>query len=205
MSTTKSCMIDNASNKMRPRGRPRSKQAELAVLEATHELLQEQGLQQTTIESIAARSGVSKATIYKWWPNRAAVIMSAFLRLSQNRIPYPANLISRDAIVDRLQQMAREFCGPVGKMMAALIAESQADPAFAEAFRTGYIDARRKEGLAVVNAAMRAGILRKADAHVVLDTIYGPLYYRLLVGHQPLSEDFVKEYLGLIFDGLFQT
>lgn len=196
-------MPDSSDEVKRPRGRPRSKQAEQAVLEATHELLVEQGLQQTTIEAIAAKSGVSKATIYKWWPNRAAVIMSAFLHLSLSRIPYPPNLISREVIIDRLKNMGREFCGPVGSMMAALIAECQADPGFAEAFRRGYIDARRKEGVAVVKAAMKAGLLRKTDPHVLLDTIYGPLYYRLLVGHQPLSDKFVTSYLELIFDGIF--
>lgn len=196
-------MPTTSSKEKRPRGRPRSKKAEQAVLEATHQLLVEQGLQQTTIEAISAMSGVSKATIYKWWPNRAAVIMSTFLHLSKDRIPYPPNPISRDVIIARLQNMGREFCGSVGNVMAALIAECQADSGFADAFRRDYIDARRKEGITVVKAAMKAGILRESDPHILLDTIYGPLYYRLLVGHQPLSDNFVSSYLHLIFDGIF--
>ena len=71
------------------RGRKRSAEAEKAVLDAAYDLLLHQGLQATTVEAIATRAKVSKATIYKWWPNRASVIMSAFLRESQHALPYP--------------------------------------------------------------------------------------------------------------------
>lgn len=185
----------------RPRGRPRSKGAEDAVLDAAYRLMSEKGLQLTTVESIAAESKVSKATIYRWWPNRAAIIMSAFLRASRNSIPYPEGF-TEDATVDRLTSMGKEFLGPIGKMMAALIAEGQSDPAFAEAFRAGYINARREEGVSTVNAAIERGSIRKADPHTILDVIYAPLYYRLMVGHQPLSESFVQEYLDLVMNGI---
>src|ERR1700722_9199457 len=61
------------------RGRPRSEQARAAVLRATSELIREVGLRGMTAEDIAARSGASKATIYKWWPNKYAVAVEAFL------------------------------------------------------------------------------------------------------------------------------
>lgn len=185
----------------RPRGRPRSKGAEDAVLDATYRLLSEKGLQLTTIESIAAESKVSKATIYRWWPNRAAVIMSAFLRASRNFIPYP-EAFAEDATIDRLTSMGKEFQGPLGTMMAALIAEGQSDPAFAEEFRAGYINARREEIVNIVNAAIANGSIKQADPHTILDVIYAPLYYRLLVGHQPLSDSFVQEYLNLVMNGI---
>src|SRR5439155_24171907 len=61
------------------RGRPRSEQSRVAVLRATSELMREVGLRAMTTEEIAARSGASKATIYKWWPNKYAVAVEAFL------------------------------------------------------------------------------------------------------------------------------
>lgn len=185
----------------KPRGRARSKESEDAVLEAAYQLLADKGLQATTVDAIAALSRVSKATIYKWWPNRAAIIMSAFLRKSLIAIPYPDRL-ALDVVVERLRNMSAQFRGPVGSMMAAMIAESQSDPAFAEAFRSGYIDQRRAEGVKIVQASIDAGAIRKADPQVVLDVLYAPLYYRLLVGHQPLTPAFVDAYLELVMHGI---
>ncbi len=185
----------------RPRGRARSKVAEEAVLDAAYKLLSEQGLQATTVEAIAAESKVSKATIYKWWPNRAAIIMSAFLRESLVAIPYP-DALSLDAVVERVMNMSEKFRGPIGRMMAALIAESQLDPALAREFQAGYINARRAEGVRIVKTSIAQGIVRRADPQVVLDVLYAPLYYRLLIGHQPLSAKFVREYLQLAMHGI---
>jgi AcrR family transcriptional regulator len=85
MNTTFSNSPD-ASAQMR-RGRPRSEQSRAAVLRATSELLHEVGAQAMTTEEIAARSGVSKATIYKWWPNKYAVAVEAFLSEMMTQSP----------------------------------------------------------------------------------------------------------------------
>lgn len=188
----------------KPRGRTRSKEAEEAVLGAAYRLLAEKGLQAATVDAIAAESKVSKATIYKWWPNRAAIIMSAFLQESLHAIPYPEQF-ELQAVLRRLGQMSDEFRGPTGRMMAALIAEGQSDPAIAEEFREGYIKKRRAEGVQIVKASMADGTIRAADPQVVLDVLYAPLYYRLLVGHQPLTAGFVREYLDLVMRGILSN
>lgn len=184
-----------------PRGRKRSAAAENAVLAAAYDLLATEGLQATTVEAIAQRAKVSKATIYKWWPNRAAVIMSAFLREARDALPYPEQL-DMTSIFDRLDRMAQEFHGPIGNMVRVLIAEGQSDPEIAEAFREGYVLARRKQGVEIVHAAIAAGLIRDADPDVILDMLYAPLYYRLLVGHQPLSAAFIREHVTLALNGL---
>jgi len=185
----------------KPRGRTRSKAAEVAVLDATYRLLTQQGLHAVTIEAIALESKVSKATIYKWWPNRAAIIMSAFLRESLIAIPYPDHL-ALEVVLERLRNMSVQFRGPVGRMMAALIAEGQSDPAIAEAFRVDYIQKRRTEGVQIVQSSIADGIVRQADPQIILDVLYAPLYYRLLVGHQPLTPEFVQAYLDLVMRGI---
>jgi AcrR family transcriptional regulator len=184
-----------------PRGRKRSSEAEKAVLDATYDLLLREGLQATTVEAIATRAKVSKATIYKWWPNRASVIMSAFLREARYALPYPEELKAKD-IFDRLQTMAMEFHGAIGSMICALIAEGQSDPEIAQAFREGYVFARRQQGVELVKQAIEKKLIRKADPNVVLDLLYAPLYYRLLVGHQPLSEAFIREHVSLALNGI---
>lgn len=199
--STRTPSDNSVAESKRPRGRTRSKEAEEAVLDAAYALLSEHGLQATTVDAIAARSKVSKATIYKWWPNRAAIIMSAFRRESLVSIPYPDRL-SLDVVIDRLLNMSEQFRGPLGRMMAALIAEGQSDPALAEAFREGYIRARREEGVRIVKSSIADGTVRNADPEVILDVLYAPLYYRLLVGHQTLTPKFVREYLDLAMHGV---
>jgi hypothetical protein len=98
--------------------------------------------------------------------------------------------------------MAQEFQGPLGQMISALIAEGQSDPEVAQAFREGNVLARRKEGLEIVRRAIERGEIRDADPNIVLDLLYAPLYYRLLVGHQPLSEDFIRQHAELVLSGL---
>jgi AcrR family transcriptional regulator len=183
------------------RGRKRSIKAEKAVLDAAYKLLLDAGLQATTVEAIATRAGVSKATIYKWWPNRAAVIMSAFLREASKALPYPEE-VSLESVFERLYLMAQEFQGAIGTMICALIAEGQSDPEIAQAFREGYIYARRRQGVEIVKSAIAKGLIRKADPDTVLDLLYAPLYYRLLVGHQPLTAGFVREHVELAMRGL---
>ncbi|VVE39820.1 TetR/AcrR family transcriptional regulator [Pandoraea commovens] len=183
------------------RGRKRSVEAERAVLDAAYRLLLEQGLHATTMESIATAAGVSKATIYKWWPNRASVIMTAFLREAGQALPYPEEL-QLDSIFSRLLKMAEEFCGPMGTMISALIAEGQSDPEIAQAFRDGYVSARREQGVEIVRDAIARGLIKPGDPDVVLDILYAPLYYRLLVGHKPLTRAFVREHVDLVMQGL---
>lgn len=182
----------------RARSGPR---AEEAILDAAYELLLEQGLEAATVEAIAAKAGVSKVTVYKWWPNRAAVIMSAFLRKSANVLPYPEDF-QLGQVEDRLLQMAESFRGATGAAMAALIAAGQLDPEIGQAFRDGYINARRQQGVEIVRAAIRAGAIRHADPDVVLDLLYAPLYFRLMVGHRPLDDASVREHVRLVLAAL---
>jgi len=188
----------------KPRGRTRSKAAEAAVLDAAYRLLAQKGLHAVTVEAIAVESKVSKATIYKWWLNRASIIMSAFLREALTAFPYP-DRIAAETVIARVQHMCEQFQGPMGRMMAALISEGQSDPVIAEEFRQGYIQKRRAEGVQIVQSSIQDGIVRQADPQVILDVLYAPLYYRLLVGHQPLTMDFVQEYLDLVMHGIFTT
>lgn len=187
-----------AGRQPRTRSGPR---AEEAILDAAYELLLEQGLEATTVEAIAAKAGVSKVTVYKWWPNRAAVIMSAFLRKSANVLPYPEDF-QLDQVEDRLLRMTESFRGATGTAMAALIAAGQLDPEIAQAFRDGYINARRQQGVEIVRAAIEAGEIRPADPDVVLDLLYAPLYFRLMVGHKPLDDAAVREHVRLALAAL---
>lgn len=188
----------------RPRGRPRSARAEQAVVEATTALLFEHGFDALTADRIAREAGVSKATIYKWWSSKAAVAVHAFLGHVQAQVPDPdTGDVARDLAAPALAQLRLFRDTEVGRALRSLVAAAQSDPEVAEALRTHYLRPRRARAMAAIERGRERGQLRRdVDGEVVLDLIFGPIYYRLLMGHEPLEDSFVEVLIGAIVRGL---
>src|SRR5690348_10655259 len=114
------------------RGRPRSEQSRRAVLDAAGQLMLEGGLHAATMEGIAARARVSKATIYKWWPSRGAVALGGFLDRGQHSMAIPGGASTVDAPVFRVDEWVKPFrdteTGPIMRAAASQV-ESDADVA----------------------------------------------------------------------------
>ena len=192
-------MSESIDSTSRLPGRPRSKAAHQAILQAANELLGCNGFASLTMESIAAKAGVSKATIYRWWPTKAAVVMDGFLAATVPTIPFPNTGSVREDFRRQMHSVVDIFTSKTGHTIAALIAEGQADPELAQAFRSRYLAARRKEAKHILERGIARQELRcDLDLDVVLDALYGPLYYRLLVGHAPLNADFVNMLVDLV-------
>jgi AcrR family transcriptional regulator len=176
------------------RGRPRSRQAEVAILKATRELLAEQGLTVMTIEEVASRAGVGKASIYRRWPNKAALALDAFVD------DYLAGIPVRDTGTLRgdLLASARDWIRvvtrtPAGRTLAGLLAETLTDPALAEAWRDVVLHRMRDDRRAIISRAIARGELPAGiDADLILDLFYGALYHRFINGHLPLTESFAR-------------
>ena len=184
-------------------GRPRSERAHRAILRAANELLESDGFAAVTVEAIAERAGVSKATIYRWWPNRAAVVMDGFLSIVSSEVPFPHTGHAREDIRIHMRRLAEAFGGKMGRTVAALIAEGQADPELAEALRSRWLSIRRKEAREILELGIERGELRDdIDPEVAVDVLYGPIYYRMLVGHAPLDGDFADALADHAFAGL---
>jgi AcrR family transcriptional regulator len=187
----------------RPPGRPRSERAHRAILQAANELLENEGFAAVTVEAIAERAGVSKATIYRWWPNRAAVVMDGFLSIVSSEVPFPHTGHAREDIRIHMRRLAEAFSGNLGRTVAALIAEGQADPELAEALRSRWLSVRRTEAREILELGIERSELREdLDPEVAVDVLYGPIYYRMLVGHAPLDEDFANTLADHVFAGL---
>src|ERR671921_499861 len=187
----------------RPPGRPRSERARRAILQAANELLEKEGFAAVTVEAIAERAGVSKATIYRWWPNRAAVVMDGFLSIVSSEVPFPHTGHAREDIRIHMRRLAEAFGGKMGRTVAALIAEGQADPELAEALRSRWLSVRRAEVRDILGLGIERGELRDdIDLEVAVDVLYGPIYYRMLVGHARLDEAFADILADHIFAGL---
>jgi AcrR family transcriptional regulator len=184
-------------------GRPRSQRARLAVLEATADLLEEGGLASTTIEAIAARAGVSKVTIYKWWPSRGAVAVDAYFhRHHQTYVFEDTGDVASD-LTTQIRLLLRAFRGRAGQVMAELIGQAQTDPALAETLRAGWLQPRRDATAAVLERAVERAQLRDdLDLPTVMDQLYAPVYWRLMMRHAPLDDALADEVVRNALDGI---
>ncbi|WP_353364257.1 TetR/AcrR family transcriptional regulator [Mycobacterium sp.] len=170
------------------RGRPRSEQARAAVLRATSELIHEVGLRAMTTEEIAARSGASKATIYKWWPNKYAVAVEAFLSEMAVESADPDTGSAHEDFRVALRGMVHFYTSESGRAYAQLVGEAQFDPQIGAELRDHLVGSRRQLVRAIWDRGVARGELRAdVDPEVAIDLIFGPAMYRLVAGHAPLD------------------
>lgn len=185
------------------RGRPRSEAARQRILASARGLLEENGLTGVTMEGIAARAGVGKPTVYRYWPNAQAVAMDSFLESADEsagtgRTDAPLAMLRR-----HLRAIAAAFASPAGRSTAAMIAAAQNDSELAKVFRNRFILESRRRGRELLERAVAAGqITAPADVEVALDLIYAPLYFRLLIGHGRLDSAFTDALLQMALQGL---
>jgi AcrR family transcriptional regulator len=187
------------------RGRPRSEKARRAILEAAAELLLVQGLSAVSMDAVAERAGVSKATIYRWWPTKETLALDALFNEWAAARPLARDTGSlRGDLLSLLRPWARLATSrPYGRVIAALITEAQMDPAFAIEYRTRFVEPRREQGREVFRRAIERGeIPADTKVEVALDMLYGPLYHRLLHGHAALNDRFVRDVVDTALDGL---
>jgi AcrR family transcriptional regulator len=187
-----------------PRGRPRSEQAHHAILQAAADLLLEQGLAEVSMDAVAARAGVSKATIYRWWPTKEALALDALYHEWQNVPPPRDTGTLRGDLLSLLRPWARLAAQrPYGRVLAALATEARSDTAFAQQYIARFVEPRRDQARAIFRRAIDRGeLLPGTKIEVALDLIYGPVYHRLLHGHAPLTDTFVRDIVDTALSGI---
>nr|WP_255551236.1 TetR/AcrR family transcriptional regulator [Granulicella sp. dw_53] len=173
-------------------GRPRSDDAHQAILQAALQLVSAQGFRAITVNQIAAHAGVGKMTLYRRWPNKAAVVMDALLELVGPETAFPSSARALDSIREQLGLQAKFFRSRYGRLIRSLLAESQFDEELATAFRERWIQPRRGGVIQVLKTAIQEGDLRSdIDLETTTDMLYGPLYYRLLLGTGTINTVFI--------------
>ena len=185
------------------RGRPRSDEKTRRILRTTADLLRSRRFTDLTIDLIAAEAAVSKATIYRWWPNKSALAIDAFLIDHAPGVPFPDTGSTREDVRQGVHALIVLWTHtPTGPIIASLMAEAQSDAALEEAIRNRFLVPRRAVGKAILQRGVDRGELRAdLDLDVTLDAIYGPIYHRLLSRHAPLDTAFANELIDLLFDG----
>jgi AcrR family transcriptional regulator len=187
------------------RGRPRSEKARQAILAAAGDLLLARGLSAVSMDAVAERAGVSKATIYRWWPTKESLALDALFTewaAVQPRLRDTGTL--RGDLLALLRPWARLATSkPYGRVIGALISEAQTDPAFAAEYLRRVVEPRRDQARAIFRRAIERGeIPADTKIEVAVDMVYGPLYHRLLHGHAPLNDRFVRDVVDMALAGI---
>ena len=181
------------------RGRPRDPRTRTAILAAARGLLERGGLTAVTIEAIAAKAGVSRPTIYRYWPNAPAVAMAAFLEASGAPAAGKTSRSPLAALRAQLHAVADAFAAPGGRSVAAMVAAAQSETELAKAFRNEFIARNRDAARLLLERCIDERLVAApADIDLALDLIFGPLFYRLLMGHAPITRGFVDQLLDAV-------
>ncbi len=172
-------------------GRPRSQKCYRAILNATIELLEDRTVRELSIEAIAKKAGVGKTTIYRWWPCKTAVVFDAFLEYMLPHTEYPECDSAIEAICEQVKLVVAAFSGKIGRILAEILAEGQSDPERLVEYRERFLNGRRAAAAQLIARGKKNGEFPPdLDTDLAIDIIYGPIYYRLLVGHLPLDRNF---------------
>jgi AcrR family transcriptional regulator len=192
-----------AASEPKARGRHRSLQAEAAILKATLYLLERQPLRKVTADAIARRAGVSKTTIYKWWPNKSLVALDAYLAGMTEQVAMPDTGSAEVDFTQQLKSVMAFYTSPLGRLFCQFLAEGQSDPGFLALFRERFLHARRDTARVMWRRGVDRGEIREeVDGEIVLDLIYGPMIFRLLAGHGSLSDRESEAVVEAVFGGL---
>jgi AcrR family transcriptional regulator len=186
-------------------GRPRSEHATRSVLKAVLSLGEEIGFGNITVEGIAAKTGVAKTTIYRRWPNVSSIVVDALLAEMTLAAPLELRSTARENLTWTMLKLARAFRGRQGKILRELICRSQNDTGLQDAIRLRLFAPRRSASQAIIMKGIKQGELRAdVDVDVMLDALFGPIYYRLLVPHhrRPISDAYVNVLVETVFAGI---
>lgn len=186
----------------RARGRPRDEVARARILEAALELVEDLGFANTTTDAIAERACASKSTIYRWWPSKAAVLMEALREAVAQELPFPDTGDLREDIRLQLRNFVKLLTGRHGRVFKAFVAAAQNDPEIAKTFRAVWMRPRREAAKAAFERHRGRELDQEVDLEFVMDVLYGPIYFRLLAGHRPLTEKLADRLTDVVLEGI---
>jgi AcrR family transcriptional regulator len=170
-------------------GRQRRAGTELAILDATRELLAEGGVRDLTIEGVAARAGVAKTTIYRRWRSKQELALAVLIDMIDRMAAVPDLGDTRSEMVAFVDRAVQVFGSTLmGRVMQGIVSDLAADGDLAEAFRARAVALRQAEGRALVERGVERGELRPGtDPELVHELLFGPVYYRLFLSGRPLD------------------
>lgn len=184
----------------RKAGRPRSEQARQSITDATNKLLLHMSVRDISIEAIAKKAGVGKTTIYRWWPNKVAIILEA-ISGPMNVLPAPVSgENAKDLLVKQIERFGRLSRGRGGKVIAEVFAEAQGNAEMLSMFYQNFMLQHEEIMANIIDQGKIAGEFRNdLDTVMAVDMIYGAIFYRLMSNSAPMEQGFID---ALVMDTL---
>jgi AcrR family transcriptional regulator len=188
-----------------PRPDRRSERSKQAILDATRDLLAEEGgVRSLTIEAVAARSGVAKTTIYRRWRDKWELALDAAMIDMLTTFDDPIDVgETREELITFVNSAVRTLGSkPYGPALQGLASEVATDPELARVYREYVVDPRRRQIQAVIERGIERGDLRPdTDPRLVQELLIGPIYYRLLFSGPPFDRKLGVRLVDAILDG----
>jgi len=179
-------------------GRPRDETRDTAILEATIAVLSEVGYDRLTIDAVAAKAKASKATVYRRWPNKAALVVDAMAVLKPELAPgeeapclFPDTGTLRGDLMGGLQKIATKLSTNEGKLMAAVMTAATRDPELATAMRGNQEEKQRSCHTVVARAVQRGELADDSGADLLFEVVPALMYNRLLIVGEPYDDAFL--------------
>lgn len=184
------------------RGRTRDEEARVRILDAALSLVGT-STASATINDIAATAGVAKQTIYRWWPTRTAVILDALVDATMRATPFPTSADVRSDFEAHLRSVIRLFNSATGSVIRDLVGEFHSNAGAQEEFRVRFWEPRRALSRTHLARGIAAGTIRSdIDTEIVLDTLYGPLWSSLLIGHRRMRTSDAHRIVDVVWGGV---
>lgn len=183
-------------------GRPRSEQVDEAILEAGLDSLAAVGFERMTMEGVAERAGVSKATLYLRWSSKADLVVAVVERFV-SEIALPDTGTIEGDLLQLMRAAVRVYRGKAGDVMAGLVSALAHDRRLADSLRQTFLNPRRAALREVLERGVRRGELREdLDYELALDFLGGPLFYRLLITGGPLDDALANGVVAVMLQSL---
>lgn len=179
---------------VRSNGRPRSEKSMQAILDTTNKMLLMTSVRDISIESVAKKAGVGKTTIYRWWPNKVALVLDA-IAAPMNSLPAPVSGGKpKDLLEKQLERFARICRGRGGKVIAEVYAESQGNAETQALFFEKFMVQHEEILASILEQGKTSGDFRATlNTALTVDMIYGAFFYQLMSNPNPLDQNFANE------------
>ena len=188
----------------RPPGRPRSADADRAILRATVDLLADEGYGGVTMEGVAAKAGVGKATVYRRWPSKSALVVDAVTACRESGCPPADTGSARDDLLRFITAFRDHLrTSDAARVMPALVAELAHNAELAAAFRDGFVQPRRARVLEAVRRGVERGEIRgDVDPELVADAVVAILLHRFLVTGMQIDDELPRRLVDMLWRGV---
>ena len=185
------------------RGRPRDESTRSAILHAALDIVREQGLTALSLDAIAKHAGTSRPTLYRWWKSKGEILLDALLEVTNRTVIYKQS----GMLLNDLKQHARDYValltGPYGAAYRAVFADGLENDEFMELVRTRLIAPRRAVTYERLMRAVQTNELpRSLDLERLIDALYAPFLYRLILEHQPLTPKYADAHIEHTLRGI---